>query len=125
LGAEEVQALAGRVYSKRAAGGSLYFYDLQAQGGKIQVLADKRSVSNESDWDIHTHIKRGDIIGVTGVPGRSNTGELSIYPSITQLLTPCLRMLPNKHTGLKDQESGNIHTPHTVHSANASCMRLI
>jgi len=105
MGAEEVQALAGRVYSKRAAGNSLYFYDLQAQGGKIQVLADKRSAANDSDWDMHTHIKRGDIIGVTGVPGRSNSGELSIYPSNVQLLTPCLRMLPNKHSGLKDQET--------------------
>jgi len=100
-----VQALAGRVYNKRAAGGSLYFYDLQAQGGKIQVLADKRSAASDSDWEMHNHIKRGDIIGVTGVAGRSNSGELSIYPTNTQLLTPCLRMLPNKHNGLKDQET--------------------
>ena len=47
----------------------------------------------------------GDIIGVIGVPGRSNSGELSIFPSSTRLLTPCLRLLPSKHYGLKDQET--------------------
>ena len=47
----------------------------------------------------------GDIIGVIGQPGRSNTGELSIFPSSTTLLTPCLRLLPSKHHGLKDQET--------------------
>ena len=47
----------------------------------------------------------GDIIGVIGQPGRSNTGELSIFPSSTALLTPCLRLLPSKHHGLKDQET--------------------
>ena len=47
----------------------------------------------------------GDIIGVVGQPGRSNTGELSIFPSSTILLTPCLRLLPSKHHGLKDQET--------------------
>lgn len=105
LGAEETQSIAGRVYNKRASGASLFFYDLQSQGGKIQVVADRKSDSD--DWEIHSHIKRGDIIGVVGVAGKSNTGELSIFPSSTQLLTPCLRMLPNKHSGLKDQESDN------------------
>jgi lysyl-tRNA synthetase class II len=42
---------------------------------------------------------------VVGVPGRSNTGELSIFPSSTQLLTPCLRLLPSKRGGLRDQET--------------------
>ena len=40
-----------------------------------------------------------------GAPGRSNTGELSIFPSSTRLLTPCLRLLPSRHYGLKDQET--------------------
>ena len=50
-------------------------------------------------------VRSGDIIGVVGTPGRSNTGELSIFPSSTLLLTPCLRLLPSKHYGLKDQET--------------------
>jgi len=105
LDASHTQSLAGRVYNKRSAGSSLIFYDLQAQDGKIQVVADARSCADKEEWTLHSHIKRGDIIGVTGVPGRSNPGELSIFPSTTKLLTPCLRMLPNKRTGLTDQET--------------------
>lgn len=47
--------------------------------------------------------RRGDIIGVTGFPARSNTGELSIIPKKLQLLSPCLHMLPFEGE-LKDQE---------------------
>ncbi len=47
----------------------------------------------------------GDIIGVRGLAGRSNTGELSLFPISTVLLSPCLRMLPSKVYGLKDQET--------------------
>jgi len=28
----------------------------------------------------HSILRRGDIIGVKGIPGRSNTGELSVMP---------------------------------------------
>lgn len=57
----------------------------------------------------HEHIRRGDIIGVVGWPGRTNpakrdTGELSIFATEVVLLTPCLRMLPSEHFGLKDPE---------------------
>lgn len=103
LGEEEVQSIAGRVYSKRAAGHALIFFDVQSQGGRIQVIADKKTYTD--DWDMLKHMKRGDIIGIVGVVGKSNTGELSIFPSSITLLTPCLRMLPNKHSGLKDQET--------------------
>lgn len=48
-------------------------------------------------------LRRGDIIGITGFPARSNSGELSVIPKTIQLLSPCLHMLP--HEGeLKDQE---------------------
>jgi len=100
----EKVAIAGRIYNKRSSGQSLIFYDLQADNGKIQVIADRKS-DTENTWDIHDHIKRGDIIGVRGVVGRSNTGELSVFPAGTVLLTPCLRMLPSKRGGLKDQET--------------------
>lgn len=57
----------------------------------------------------HEHIRRGDIIGVVGWPGRTNpakrdTGELSIFATEVVLLTPCLRMMPSEHFGLKDPE---------------------
>jgi len=43
---------------------------------------------------IHATIKKGDIVGVKGFPGKSKKGELSIFPTSIQLLSPCLHMLP-------------------------------
>jgi len=39
-------------------------------------------------------IRRGDIIGVKGQPGRSKTGELSIRPVSIMSLSYCMHMLP-------------------------------
>jgi lysyl-tRNA synthetase class 2 len=58
----------------------------------------------EAFKEIHSLIKRGDIVGVVGHPGKSKKGELSIFPSSLQLLSPCLHMLPKGYTGLKNQE---------------------
>jgi lysyl-tRNA synthetase, class II len=53
----------------------------------------------------HSHFKRGDIVGVTGVPVRAKKGELSIAPSEMTLLSPNLHQLPSGHFGIKDQET--------------------
>lgn len=59
----------------------------------------------------HEHLHRGDIIGIVGFPGRTNPkkednpGELSVFAREVVLLTPCLRMLPTEHYGLKDTET--------------------
>lgn len=45
------------------------------------------------------------MVGVTGVPGKTKRGELSIMAQDITLLAPCLRMLPKAHYGLKDQET--------------------
>lgn len=44
------------------------------------------------------------MIGVTGYPGKSKKGELSVFPTTMVLLAPCLHMLPNPREGLKNQE---------------------
>ena len=45
----------------------------------------------------HASVKRGDIIGVEGLPGKSKKGELSIFPRKLCVLSPCLHMLPKAH----------------------------
>lgn len=50
-------------------------------------------------------VKRGDIVGLTGFPGKSKRGELSIFPRKLEVLAPCLHMPPGERTGLKDQET--------------------
>jgi lysyl-tRNA synthetase class II len=54
------------------------------------------------DFSIHDTLRRGDIVGVEGVPGKSKRGELTIFPKRVVLLSPCLRLLPPKQSGLKD-----------------------
>lgn len=82
------------------------FYDLHGEGIKIQIMSDVGNYDGgeEAFREIHNSIKRGDIVGVTGFPGKSKKGELSIFPKNISLLSPCLHMLPTSYTGLKNQE---------------------
>ena len=54
----------------------------------------------------HEHLRRGDIVGVIGYPGRTapknkmekgEEGELSIFAKEVILLTPCLHQLPDEY----------------------------
>ncbi|KAI5778363.1 hypothetical protein EDC01DRAFT_622710 [Geopyxis carbonaria] len=102
--------VAGRIHGYRASGNKLRFYDLRADGIKIQVMAQAQEAVGDYLAQ-HEHLHRGDIIGIVGFPGRTNPkkednpGELSIFAKEVVLLTPCLRMLPTEHFGLKDQET--------------------
>lgn len=74
--------VAGRVLSIRSAGSKLIFYDLSSEGVKIQVRATAGEYDSEEAFAAeNAHIRRGDIIGIKGVPGRTKRGELSIIPS--------------------------------------------
>ena len=53
---------------------------------------------------LRSDIRRGDIVGIKGYPGRSKTDELSIFPLELQILTPCLHMLPTAHSGFTNVE---------------------
>ncbi|KAG9062604.1 lysyl-tRNA synthetase [Linnemannia hyalina] len=105
---EEIVTVAGRLHNMRTMG-KLRFYDLHSDGVKIQITAQAQD--SERDFnEVHDSLRRGDIVGVRGVAGRTKPkkggdGELSIFPKDITLLAPCLRMLPTTHFGFKDQES--------------------
>ena len=107
--AEKV-TIAGRIMRKAASGAKLIFYDLRSEGAKVQMMCDARTFE-ESGLSIQdfqmlmNSVKRGDIVGVEGYPGKSKRGELSIFVSSLQVLAPCLHMAPGAHFGLKDQET--------------------
>jgi len=101
---DEVVTVAGRIHAKRLSGPKLIFYDLRGEGVKIQIMADQRS-SQQDFAAVHGKLRRGDIVGVKGRPGKTKKGELSIQPSHMELLSPCLHMLPHLHFGLKDKET--------------------
>ncbi|XP_025404934.1 lysine--tRNA ligase isoform X2 [Sipha flava] len=103
---DEQYSVAGRVHAIRESGPKLIFYDLRGEGVKIQVMANAKQYTSEESFIADTSkIRRGDIIGVTGSPGKTKKGELSIFPKNIKLLTPCLHMLPHMHYGLKDKET--------------------
>lgn len=66
-------------------------------------LCDRNYKSEEDFVAINNKLRRGDIIGVRGNPGKTKKGELSIIPIEMTLLSPCLHMLPHLHFGLKDK----------------------
>ncbi|KAI3845142.1 hypothetical protein MKX03_019809 [Papaver bracteatum] len=86
-------SLGGRIMQKRTSSSKLLFYDLHDEGLKVQLIVDAR----HSDMDeaaftrFHSGVKRGDIVGVTGFPGKSKRGEL--------ILSPCLCMMPRNKAG--------------------------
>jgi lysyl-tRNA synthetase class 2 len=101
---DQVVTVAGRIHNKRAAGAKLRFYDLHGDGVKIQIMAAAQDNEGEDYTEIHDLLRRGDVVGVSGVPGKTKRGELSIFPKKVTLLSPCLRMLPKSNYGFKDQE---------------------
>ncbi|PVV01375.1 hypothetical protein BB560_004202 [Smittium megazygosporum] len=102
--ADNIVTVSGRIHNIRASGSKLKFYDLHAENVKIQIMAQAQD--SERDFTlVHEPLRRGDIVGVRGYPGKSKRGELSIFPKDVVLLTPCLRTIPKEHFGLKDQET--------------------
>nr|XP_034182077.1 lysine--tRNA ligase isoform X1 [Osmia lignaria] len=102
----EVHSIAGRVFAIRESGAKLIFYDLRGEGLKVQVMANARHYSNEEKFAIDiAKIRRGDIIGVVGNPGKTKKGEFSIMPHDITLLSPSLHMLPTLYFGLHDKET--------------------
>jgi lysyl-tRNA synthetase, class II len=107
--------IAARMYNKRASGNKLVFYDVRDEGIKVQVMCQAQEVREGAPEFAkqHEHLRRGDIIGIIGYPGRTapknkiekgEEGELSIFATEVVLLTPCLHQLPDEYYGLKDQE---------------------
>lgn len=101
----KILILAGRVHNIRVFGAKLIFFDVIGDGLKVQVMANAGTYTEGNFEELAHSIKRGDIIGCEGKPGRTKTGELSLQPTKIKLLTPCLYMLPPQHTGLKDLDT--------------------
>ena len=98
--------VAGRIHAKRKNGPKLIFYDLRGEGKKIQVMANAKMYKSVEEFeDVNERTRRGDIVGVVGIPGKTKKGELSIIPTEIIILSPCLHMLPHLFYGVKDKET--------------------
>jgi lysyl-tRNA synthetase class 2 len=68
---------------------------------------------NETEYGkLHAGIKRGDIVGIEGFPGKSKTGELSIFPSSIEVLSYCLHMLPKGQASAANAAGKSQHAKH-------------
>ncbi|KAH3769147.1 hypothetical protein DPMN_170395, partial [Dreissena polymorpha] len=98
--------VSGRIHSRRESGAKLLFYDLRAEDVKIQIMANAKYYASEEEFSkMIEKVKRGDIVGIEGHPGKTKKGELSIIPKKIVLLSPCLHQLPSLHFGVKDKET--------------------
>src|SRR3954451_2872982 len=90
---DQEHRVAGRVMARREMG-KLTFLDLVDRSGRIQLIA-----RDKVDVDL------GDILGVTGKPGRSKRGEPSLEVTELQLLAKIRRPLPDTFHGVTDTET--------------------
>src|SRR3954470_14106081 len=90
---DQEHRVAGRVMARREMG-KLTFLDLVDRSGRIQLIS-----SEKVDVDL------GDIVGVTGKPGRSRRGEPSLTVTSLELLAKIRRPLPDTFHGVTDVET--------------------
>lgn len=95
-------SVAGRVMGKRQQGSKIVFYTVNGSGCKVQIVAQIQHYTegSESFFQINNLIKRGDIVGFVGMPGKTLKGELSVFVQKMVMLSPCLHMLPKEQQTL-------------------------
>jgi lysyl-tRNA synthetase class 2 len=91
--AETTRRLAGRVMARRDMG-KLVFLDLVDRSGRIQLICPGEIA------DVHL----GDVVGVSGHPGKSRRGEPSLIVESLELLSRIRTPLPDTFHGLTDVE---------------------
>ncbi len=95
--------LAGRILARRDFGKAA-FIQLQDRKGRLQIYIARDLVGEEA-FELFRKCDLGDIIGVSGTPFRTKTGELSLRADSYRPLTKSLLPLPEKWHGLTDVET--------------------
>ena len=95
-------SVAGRMMGRRIMGKASFLHLLDGEG-KIQVYVRREDVGEEVYADFKT-MDIGDILGIKGYVFRTKTGEISVHAQELTLLAKSLRVLPDKWSGLRDQD---------------------
>jgi lysyl-tRNA synthetase class 2 len=95
--------LAGRIMARRDFGKAA-FIQIQDRKGSLQVYVARDRVGEES-FEQFRKLDLGDIVGFSGTPFRTKTGELSLRVDAIRILTKSLQPLPEKWHGLTDVET--------------------
>jgi lysyl-tRNA synthetase class 2 len=96
-------AVAGRIIARRSFGKAA-FVQMQDRKGRMQLYV-RKDVVGEAAFEAFESFDIGDIVGATGWPFRTKTGELSLHATSIRLLTKSLLPLPEKFHGLTDVET--------------------
>jgi len=99
----EVVRVAGRMLGHRVMGKSSFIH-IQDGEGRIQLFVNRDEVGGAEVYNPTKKWDLGDIVGAEGHLFRTKTGELSIKVSHIELISKCLRPLPEKWHGLSDKE---------------------
>jgi lysyl-tRNA synthetase, class II len=95
--------VAGRVVAIRDFGKAAFLH-VQDRGERLQIHA-RRDRLGDDGFAVVRGLDLGDVIGVTGQPFRTRTGELTVAASGLRLLAKAIRPLPEKWHGLQDVEA--------------------
>ncbi len=93
---------AGRIHLRRE-GGKVHFLNIRDWTGDIQLFLGKGQVGDQN-WDLVKCFDLGDLVGVDGRLGYTNTGELTIFAEKVYILCKVLDPPPEKRHGLADPE---------------------
>lgn len=93
---------AGRIALRRVMG-KLAFLTLRDSTGDVQIGISKATVGDAA-WEGVGLLDLGDILGVDGSPGRTKTGEVTVWADSVTLLCKALRPPPEKWHGLTDTD---------------------
>ena len=96
--------LAGRLMSRRIMG-KASFTHISDRDGLIQLYVRREDVGEEDYASFKKDYDLGDIIGVEGFVFKTQTGEVSVHCTHIEMLTKCLRPLPEKQHGLTNADT--------------------
>ena len=95
--------IAGRLMARRVMG-KASFAKIDDRNGNIQAYVTRQDVGEDDYTSFKKDYDIGDIIGLTGIVFKTNSGEVSIHASKIEMLSKSLRPLPEKYHGLTDTD---------------------
>jgi lysyl-tRNA synthetase class 2 len=94
--------VAGRIMLMRPTG-KLVFLNLRDWTGEIQIFIGLNQVGAEH-FELAKLFDLGDLVGIDGRLGWTNTGELTVFADTLHFHTKMLEPAPEKHAGLNDPD---------------------
>lgn len=97
---DSVWRLVGRL-TRENEFGDFAFFDIDDRTADVQIMCRRDGMSN---YDDIYNLNIGDIVAVTGTPGYSNTGELTLYVDEFEVAAKCLTEFSREWNQLGTQQ---------------------